>query len=471
MVAFALAAAGLSCTGSSSGSATNATGGSRSSDAGEPTGSGGAKGLAGTGGDLSGAAGTVGAAGAGGGAGGKGGQAVIAGSGGGLGPVSGTGGGGVAGAGGGGGAAGAGGGRGAAGAGGADQSAGGSTADGGALGGDASSFPAVLPLFSAPDVPARGPKEAAPNPRVFNGAIPMLPGKGLAQHPFIWVGEDYDRIVLVNNGAVAWTYDTAPPGPIDYELDDIWVLSNGDVLYSHMHYVEELTPTKRVVFHYAPPNGEIHTVQPIGRDKVLFGLNVAPAPKLQIYNKTTNQIEAEYVLTAGTGNVVHTQMRRVRQTAAGTYLVGFLANGVVKEYQVVGNTLQEIWSYQTPRPWSVVRLRNGNTLIQDETQKTCKEVTKTGPGTSQVVWSLAQAEVQVPGANVGGGTQSCERLDNGDTVMFFYSTQPGQVQAAEVTQAKQLVWALEDWKDFGDGTSAQFLDQAGVSEIPGSTQH
>jgi hypothetical protein len=295
----------------------------------------------------------------------------------------------------------------------------------------------------------------------------MRPGNGLAQHPFIWVGEDYDRIVLVNEGKVVWTYDTSG----GFELDDVWILSNGNVLYSHMHYVEELTPKKEVVFHYAPPNGEIHTVQPIGLDKVLFGLNQAPAPKLQMFNKTTGQIEKEYVLTAGASNVVHTQMRRMRQTAAGTYLVGFLSAGYVKEYQVMGDTLQEIWSYSTPRPWSVTRLRNGNTLIQDETQKTCKEVAKMGPTTSQIVWSLTQAEVQIPGATVAGGTQSCERLDNGDTVMFFYSTNPGQVQAAEVTPAKNVVWALEDWKEFGDGTSAQFLDQAGVSEIPGSTQH
>jgi hypothetical protein len=70
----------------------------------------------------------------------------------------------------------------------------------------------------------------------------------------------------------------------------------------------------------------------------------------------------------------------------------------------------------------------------------------------------------------GGNTQTCERLANGNTVMLLHSS-PGNLQAVEVTSAKQVVWALEDWKNLGDATSAQFLDQPGVSEIPGSTQH
>src|SRR5262249_34290644 len=129
---------------------------------------------------------------------------------------------------------------------------------------------AVLSKFSSPDVPARGPMEAAPMPRNYGGTVPTRPGKGLAQHPMLYVGENYNRILMTNEGKVIWTYDTQG----GFELDDVWLLSNGNVLYTHMTYIEEITPTKQVVWHYVPPNGsEIHTCQPIGLDKVLIGLN------------------------------------------------------------------------------------------------------------------------------------------------------------------------------------------------------
>ena len=69
-----------------------------------------------------------------------------------------------------------------------------------------------------------------------------------------------------------------------------------------------------------------------------------------------------------------------------------------------------------------------------------------------------------------GNTQSCERLSSGNTVFFIHSS-PGNLQAVEVTKDKKVVWALEDWKDLGDATSAQFLDEPGIPEVPGGTEH
>ena len=45
------------------------------------------------------------------------------------------------------------------------------------------------------------------------------------------------------------------------------------------------------------------------------------------------------------------------------------------------------------------------------------------------------------------------------------------LQAVEVTPAKEVVWALEDWKNLGDATSAQFLDEPGIPEVVGATEH
>jgi hypothetical protein len=143
--------------------------------------------------------------------------------------------------------------------------------------------------------------------------------------------------------------------------------------------------------------------------------------------------------------------------------VAWIAKGKVIEYD---KDFKTVWTYSTPRPWSVARLHNGNTLIQDENETTCKEVSPQG----EVVWSLKKSEISVPGAQLNGNTQTCERLASGNTVMLIHSS-PGNLQAAEVTSGKQVVWALEDWKNLNDATSAQFLDEPGTPEVPGSTEH
>jgi hypothetical protein len=353
----------------------------------------------------------------------------------------------------------------------AGQTAGGNggTPAGGGGAGPADPHPllAVLAKFTAPDVPARGPMEAAPNPRNFNGTPPALPGKGLAQHPMLFVGENYNRIQMVNDGKLIWTYDTNGRDGVPWELDDIWLLSNGNVLYSHQTYIEEVTPTKQVVWHYDTPgkvgDAEIHTCQPIGLDKVVVVMNGQPSPKLMIFNTKTNTVELEHLMPDGNGSAVHGQVRRMRVTPNGNYLIAWIGNKKVVEYDKDFNT---VWTYATPRPWSVARLLNGNTLIQDETETTCKEVDPQG----NVVWSLKKSELGELGNN-NANNQTCERLASGNTVMFNHDPSSKFVQAVEVTKDKQVVWALQDYANLGDATSAQFLDEPGIPEVLGGTQH
>ena len=75
---------------------------------------------------------------------------------------------------------------------------------------------------------------------------PGLPGKGLAQHPMLYIGENCNKMFLVNKGKVIWTYSTGG-GP---EYDDVWMLSNGNILFTRMQYIAEITPDKKVVWRY-----------------------------------------------------------------------------------------------------------------------------------------------------------------------------------------------------------------------------
>ena len=198
-----------------------------------------------------------------------------------------------------------------------------------------STMPCMVQLhrFTAADVPAMGPAEAeSPAGKWTNSPTPAgLPGKGLAQHPMLYVGENYTKMFLVNDGKVIWTYQTGT----GYEYDDVWMLSNGNILFTRMQYVAEITPDKKVVWRYDCDNStgtnhtEIHTCQPIGLDKVMFVLNGLP-PRLMVVNIKTGAVEVNHELPYGqafnTRNI-HGQFRRARYTAQGTYLLSYLERG------------------------------------------------------------------------------------------------------------------------------------------------
>ena len=76
------------------------------------------------------------------------------------------------------------------------------------------------------------------------------------------------------------------------------MLSNGNILFTRMQYVAEVTPKKRSYGVTTPREGtEIHTCQPIGLDKVLFVQNGLP-PKLMVVNIKTKAVEVQHDLPA-----------------------------------------------------------------------------------------------------------------------------------------------------------------------------
>ncbi len=299
--------------------------------------------------------------------------------------------------------------------------AGGSLGDGGPSG--TSPLLAILDQFTAPDVPAKGPGEA--DPIAFSwtapATLPTVPGQGLAQHPMLYAGEGYNEVFLVNHGKVVWKYSAGPGG----EIDDVWMMTNGHVLFSVLSRVLEVTPKKEIVWRYDPPAGtEVHSCQPIGLDKVMMIQNGQPA-KLLIINKTTKAVELEHALPDA-GATTHPQIAS---------------------------------------PWAAIRLHNGNTLVQSEKLRSAREVNSKG----ETVWEFTQAEL--PAGIIQHNTQTSDRLSSRNTVIFSSMKDTSAIQAVEVTPDKKVVWVLQDWKDLGPATTAQFLDEPGVPEKPGDIQH
>lgn len=321
---------------------------------------------------------------------------------------------------------------------------------------------AQLSRFSAPDVPAMSPEEAEVAPLTWDHDTPAgLPGKGMAQHPMLYVGEGYNKILLVNEGKIAWTYSTGP----GWEYDDVWMLSNGNILFTRMQYIAEVTPEKKVVWRYDAPTGtEIHTCQPIGLNKVMFVLNGLP-PKLMVVDIRLNKVEVEHALPAISPTdqkMVHGEFRRVRYTAQGTYLVSFLQMDKVIEYN---KHFEPIWEYDIKSPWAAIRLKNGNTLITDEQDVLTREVNPK----RETVWEVRPSDL--PEKYRYQNAQSVTRLTNGNTIICSRGGKAKGPQLIEVTPDKHVVWVLWDWHNFGPATAVQILDDPGIPEVPGQSGH
>lgn len=302
----------------------------------------------------------------------------------------------------------------------------------------------------------------AQGPDAASASAPAhLPGKGLAEHDFLYAGESHDRrIFVVRQGKIVWSYDD-PAGR--GEISDAVMLSNGNILFAHQYGVTEITPEKKVVWNYdAPAEHEVHTAVPIGKEHVLFVQNGDPAV-LRVVNIVTGATVKEIKLATKEPVSVHAQFRHVRLTDKGTVLVAHMDLNKVVEYDADG---KELWSFPAPGAWGVSQLKNGNVLITD--RMGVREVTRRG----DVTWSWVPADA--PGYKFSS-LQQAWRLPNGNTVVNNWVNEWSKnaphfaetVQAIEVTPAKEVVWALREWTapvNLGPSTTIQFLDEPSAPE-------
>ena len=311
--------------------------------------------------------------------------------------------------------------------------------------------------------------QGATTDRVLSPAV--LPGKGLAQHPFLYAGEWDHRfpdqtMFVVRDGKVVWTYTIKlkdPAGQIQ-EFSDATLLSNGNVVFARKTGAALISPDKKVLWNYdAPPGFEVHVAQPIGLNRVMLVQNGNPA-KMMMVNLATGKTETEFKLPVGNPAGTHGQFRRARMTLAGTLLAAHMDNNKVAEYDMSGN---EVWALAVLSPWAAVRLKNGNTLVTSN-RGFVKEFSPKG----EVVWELSQRDV--PSIKLFN-FQEANRLANGNTVISCWcpgalkdpKDWPKSVQVIEVTPQKELVWALRSWDadaNLGPATCIQLLDQPGKPE-------
>jgi hypothetical protein len=333
----------------------------------------------------------------------------------------------------------------------------------------------AVPDTNTPSKKATGDGTAYPLPPA------VLPGKGLAEHDFLYAGEEDTRrpvvkIFLIKEGKVIWSYPMprVNTNGVNTSFTDIHMLSNGDIVFAYTAGWRKIDKEGKTIYDFRCPQTlsnawtECRSAQPIGMDKVLFMLNGLPA-KLILYNIKTGKTEMEHELqTFYTNNPaqnrIHGQFNIVHMTKAGTYLVPYSDRQKVFEYDKDWN---EIWSYDAHGAWvwQAVRLKNGNTLISGNNKAFVREVDPEG----ETVWEINDGDL--PGIKLYC-TEQMARLANGNTVFcnsgYKISPRnwPNVVQVIEVTPDKKVVWALNQWRnpDLGPASCIQLLDQPGNDE-------
>ena len=314
----------------------------------------------------------------------------------------------------------------------------------------------ALALSSAPLASVQSPatESTAAAPQV-------LPGKGLAQHDFLYAGESKNRrAFIIRKGQIVWSYDD-PAGR--GEISDAVLLSNGNLLIAHQYAVKLISPEKKVLWNLDAPKGtEIHTAMPIGTEHVLYVQNGDPA-LVKVVNIKTGKTKKEFPVPVGNPKGVHGQFRHGRLTSRGTLLLAHMDMKKVCEFDVTG---KEVRSWAAGNPWGVTPLKNGNILIVD--RPSIREVTLAGETVSTITPSTDSPDFKMT------SLQMAWRLPNGNTLVNNWFNEWGgkldrtnpPVQAVVFTPDKNIVWVLRSWEnpDLGPATTMQILDEPGAPE-------
>lgn len=286
-------------------------------------------------------------------------------------------------------------------------------------------------------------------------------GKG---HPFVCTDYSGGKIFIVSaDGKVEWRCDGAQ------NANDIWVLPNGNLLFltgkpdaanpklTHMG-VREVTRDKKVVFDYQS-DGEIYACQRLANGNT-FIAESSTGRLLEVDPKGTVVKEIK-LLPEGKASGGHSGfMRNARKLENGHYLVAHFSAKAVKEYDENGKLVLTIPAPGGPH--SVIRLKNGHTLISSGDaklkgvgQQGVMEVDEKGAK----IWEVTAADV--PGFKFMGGMQV---LPNGNLVVANWQghlKNSAAPQLFEITRDKKVVWTYSNLKDMKTISSVQLLDVKG----------
>ena len=240
-------------------------------------------------------------------------------------------------------------------------------------------------------------------------------------------GKDYR---IAPDGAIAGEYTSGPKG------EDSWILPDGRLLASYGTGVREIDPaTGAITWEYQAGTGvEVHSCQPLPGQRIL----ICECGSKRLFEINRDHTVAHEIRLESTQSTHH-QFRLARKTEAGTYLVAYGSDAVVRELDADGKTLQTfvLPPVKNRGVNGAFRLANGNTLV---TGGYGAEVYEFNPS-AKIVWTLKASDLPADFKLHYLGT--AERLPNGNTVISNFMGLP---DVFEVTPDRRVVWQYHNEK-------------------------
>ena len=265
-------------------------------------------------------------------------------------------------------------------------------------------------------------------------------------HPFLAADYTGNKVCIISaDGKLDWEFPTP-------NSTDVWMLPNGNILFSQRDGAREVTREKKVVWEYKTAKGnEVYACQRLPSGDTLIG-ELGPCRLIEVAPDGT----IKKIIPIDTlKDKVHLQFRNARKLASGNYLVACNAEHVIKEFDGDGKI---VWSVPVKGdPFCAIRLKNGNTLIGAGDGHRIVEVDAAG----KTVWEVEENELPgIPLRFIAG----LQRLENGNTIVCNWLGH-GHIgkglHAFEITRDKKVVWKYEDHALFKTISSLQLLDVKG----------
>jgi hypothetical protein len=265
------------------------------------------------------------------------------------------------------------------------------------------------------------------------------------KHAFVCTDYTQGMVCIVSQeGKLLWQYPAE-------QCNDVWALSNGNILFNTGRGVKEVTRDKKVVFVYESKS-EVFACQRLADGNTFIGecnsgclLEVSPH----------GQILKRIRLLPDSVDGGHTFMRNARKLENGKYLVAHYGLDKVCEYDSAGHLVRAI--PVTGGPHSVIRLLNGNTVIACSDHNGDPRIVEVDVS-GEVVWQLRKDEL--PGIELKFMT-GMEILENGNLVLtnWLGHNHFGEApHALEITRDKRVVWVYNDQSVLKTMSSIQLLD-------------
>lgn len=260
--------------------------------------------------------------------------------------------------------------------------------------------------------------------------------------------------LIDKDGKAIWQHETRG-------LHDLQLLNNGNILMQldWTRIVEVDPKTDKAVWDYTakPIEGvkriEVHAFQRLADGNTM----IAESGNTRIIevDKEGNIVKTIPLKVAERN--AHRDTRLARKLDNGHYLVAHEGDGVCREYDGTGKV---VWEYEVPlfgkerkgghgpeamgnQLFSVLRLKNGNTLIGTGNGHRVIEVTPK----KEIVWMLTPEDLK--GIDIAWVT-SLQVLKNGNLVIGNCHAGPNNPQIIEVDRDKKVVWSYKDFVRFGN---------------------